>query len=81
MVLFVLHHINQVLPENKPILLEAVLTNTRWDHVQTMLQETDSVEVHCQLERELPMEEVNNPTQEYLWEHAAEVAARNYELL
>ena len=46
-----------------------------------MLQETNPQEVHCQLEKELPMEEVNNITREYLRKHAAEVADRNYELL
>ena len=38
-------------------------------------------EVHHQLEKEFPMEEVNNLTRECLCEHAAEVADRNYELL
>ena len=81
MVLFVLHHINRVLPEGKPIWLEAVLANTGWDHACTMLQETNPQEVHCQLEKELLMEEVNNITRECLHEHAAEVADRNYKLL
>ena len=81
LVLFVLHHINQVLPEGKPIPLEAVLANTRWDHSHTTLQETNPQEVHCQLEKEFPMEEVNNLTQECLCEHAAEMANSNYELL
>ena len=81
MVLFVLHHINQVLPESKPIQLKAVLGNTRWDHAQMMLQETDLAEVHHRLEKELPMKEVNTPTREYLYEHMAEVAKRNYKLL
>ena len=81
MVLFVLHHINQVLPESKPIWLKAVLANTRWDHALTTLQETDLAEVHCWLEKELPMEEVNTPTHEYFHEHTAEVTKRNYELL
>ena len=61
-VLFVLHHIKQVLLEGKPIQLEVVLANTGWDHTHTMLQETNPQEVHCQLEKELPMEEVNNIT-------------------
>ena len=47
MVLFVLHHINRVLPESKPIWLEAVLANTRWDHACMTLQEMDPAEVHC----------------------------------
>ena len=32
MVLFVLHHINQVLLQSKPIWLKAVLANIGWDH-------------------------------------------------
>ena len=81
LVLFVLHHINRVLPEGKLIQLKAILANTRWDHACTMLQETNPQEVHCRLEKEHPMEEVNNITQECLHEHATEVADRNYELL
>ena len=81
MVLLVLHHINKVLPERKPIWLEAILANTGWDHARMVLQETNLAEVHHWLEKELLMEEVNNPTHEYLFEHAAEVAMRNYELL
>ena len=81
LVLFVLHHVNRVLPEGKPIWLEAVLANTWWDHAPTTLQETNPQEVHCQLEKEFPMEEVNNLTRECLHEHATEVADRNYELL
>ena len=52
LVLFVLYHINQVLPEGKPIQLEAILANTGWDHAHTMLQETNPQEVHRQLEKE-----------------------------
>ena len=81
MVLFILYHINKVLPEDKPIQLEAILTNTRWDYVWMVLQEVDPAEVHHQLKKELPMEEVNKPTREYLRKHAAESSMRNYELL
>ena len=81
MVLFVLYHINKVLLKDKPIWIEAVMANTRWDYIWTALQEVDPVEVHCQLEKELPMEEVNKPVREYLHEHAVESATRNYELL
>ena len=81
MVLFVLYHINKVLPKDKPIWIEAVMANTGWDYVQMALQEVDLVEVHHQLEKELLMEEVNKPAHEYLCEHAAESATRNYELL
>ena len=62
LVLFVLHHINQVLLERKPSWLEAVLANTRWDHAHTTLQEMNPQEVHRRLEKELPMGEVNNIT-------------------
>ena len=81
MMLFVLHHINQVLLESKPIWLEAVLANTRWDHAWMTLQETDPAEDHCRLEKEFLMEEVNTLSRKYLCEHAAEVTERNYELL
>ena len=37
MVLFILYHTNKVLPEDKPIWLEAVLANTGWDYVQMAL--------------------------------------------
>ena len=80
MVLFVLHHINQVLLESKPIWLEAILANTRWDPALATLQETDLAEVHHWLEKELPLEEINIPTREYLCEHAVEVTERNYKL-
>ena len=46
MVLFVLHHINQVLLDSKPIQLEAIMANTGWDHTRMTLQETDLAEVH-----------------------------------
>ena len=46
LVLFVLYHINRVLPEGKPIRLEALLANTGWDHAHMMLQETNPQEVH-----------------------------------
>ena len=46
LVLFVLYHINRVLPEGKPIQLEAILANTGWDHAHTMLQEKNPKEVH-----------------------------------
>ena len=45
------------------------------------LQEMNPQEVHHRLEKEFPMEEVNNLTWECLHEHAAEVANKNYELL
>ena len=75
MVLFTLHHIKE------PMQLDAILVKTGWDHTQTVLQETNPVEVHSQLEKDFLMEEVNKPAHEYLHEHAAEVATRNYELL
>ena len=81
LVLFVLYHINWVLPEGKPIWLEAVLANTGWDHARTTLQETNPQEVHHWLEKEFPKEEVNNLTRECLCEHAAEMANSNYKLL
>ena len=81
LVLFVLYHINWVLPEGKPIQLEAILANTGWDHAHTTLQETNPQEVHRQLEKEFPMEEVNNLTRECLCEHATEMANSNYQLL
>ena len=81
MVLFVLYHINKVLPEGKPIRMEAVMANTRWDYARMALQEADPAEVHRQLEKEFLMEEVNKPAHEYLHEHAAESVTRNYELL
>ena len=80
MVLFILYHINKVLPEDKPIRLEAVLANTRSDYVWTALQEADLAEVHHWLEKELSIEEVNKPAHEYLCKHAAESTMRNYEL-
>ena len=72
MVLFILYHINKVLPKGKPIQIEAVLANTGWDHTQMALQEVDLAEVHRRLQKELLMEEVNKPACEYLHEHAAE---------
>ena len=66
MVLFVLYHINKVLPKEKPIRIEAIMANTGWDYIWMTLQEADPEGVHRWLEKELPMEEVNTP--ELLWE-------------
>ena len=57
------------------------MANTGWDHTNTTLQEMDPAEVHHQLEKELPMEEVNTITHECLHEHTVEVTEKNYELL
>ena len=81
LVLFVLYHINKVLPSGKPVWIEAMLANTRWDHAQMALQEMDPVEVHHQLEKELTKEEMNDPARECLRERAAESVMRNFELL
>ena len=79
LLLFVLYHINKVLPEGKPIWIEAVLANTGWDHAWTALQETDPAEVHHMLEKEHAMEEVNEPAHECLCEQAAKSVTRNLE--
>ena len=50
--LFMVYHINHILPDDRQTHLNAGMANTGWDHTQQVLEETDPEEVHHLLARE-----------------------------